>query len=80
VRLADAEHRARELPHREKHLLIVVDFLRGLLDLHLRLVQEVERKLAPKAVGESRSTSPLVCRHAFPCIEPSKQAGEPALA
>jgi DNA-binding PadR family transcriptional regulator len=47
IRLDDAERTAKELPHREKYLLLVVGFLRGLLDLHLELVDEVERDLAP---------------------------------
>ena len=34
------------LPHREKYLLLVIGFLRRLLDLHLELVDEVERELA----------------------------------
>jgi DNA-binding PadR family transcriptional regulator len=54
-RLEDAERSAAELPHREKYLLLVVGFLRRLLDLHLKLVEEVERELAPKA---RRSASP----------------------
>src|SRR5881296_2225653 len=41
-RLDDSEHRAGGLPHREKYLLLVVDFLRGLLDLHEQLVDQVE--------------------------------------
>jgi PadR family transcriptional regulator, regulatory protein AphA len=56
ARLDDAERRAREIPHREKYLLLVVGFLRRLLDLHLNLVEEVERELAPEAVGGSKST------------------------
>jgi DNA-binding PadR family transcriptional regulator len=47
TRLADSERRARELPHREKYLLLVVDFLRGFLELHEQLVTNVERELAP---------------------------------
>jgi DNA-binding PadR family transcriptional regulator len=43
-RLDDAERTAKELPHREKYLLLVVGFLRGLLDLHLQLVDEVDRE------------------------------------
>ena len=46
-RLDDAERTARELPHREKYLLLVIGFLRGLLDLHLELVDEVEREFEP---------------------------------
>jgi hypothetical protein len=32
-RLHDAERTAKELPHREKYLLLVIGFLRRLLDL-----------------------------------------------
>jgi DNA-binding PadR family transcriptional regulator len=46
-RLDDAERTARELPHRKKNLLLVTGFLRRLLELHLELVDEVERELAP---------------------------------
>jgi DNA-binding PadR family transcriptional regulator len=52
-RLDDAERTARELPHREKYLRLVIDFLRQLLDLHLNLVENVERELTAK----DRSTS-----------------------
>ena len=45
------EAAARDFPHREKYLVIVVGFLRRLLDLHLELVDEVERELAPEAVA-----------------------------
>src|SRR5690348_6883215 len=34
VRLDDAEQSAHDLPHRERYLLLVVDFLRRLLELH----------------------------------------------
>jgi DNA-binding PadR family transcriptional regulator len=47
ARLDDSERRATELPHREKYLLLVTDFLRDFLDLHERLVDDVERELAP---------------------------------
>jgi DNA-binding PadR family transcriptional regulator len=54
-RLDDAERTAKELPHREKYLLLVISFLRRLLDLHLELVDEVERTLeagkTPRARG-----------------------------
>jgi DNA-binding PadR family transcriptional regulator len=46
-RLDDAERTAGELPHREKYLRLVTGFLRQLLQLHLDLVDEVERELAP---------------------------------
>ena len=47
ARLDDAERTARQLPHREKYLLLNIRFLRRLLDLHLDLVDDVERELAP---------------------------------
>ena len=46
ARLDESEASAELLPHRRKYLLIVVGFLRRLLDLHLELVDEVERELA----------------------------------
>jgi len=46
-RLDAAEESAHQLPHRENYLLLVIDFLRRLLQLHLDLVDEVERELAP---------------------------------
>ena len=43
---ADASDRgAAGLPHREKYLHLVYGFLRGLLDLHEQLVDDVEREL-----------------------------------
>lgn len=47
ARLEDSEARARELPHRERYLLLAIEFLRGFLDLHAELVENVERELAP---------------------------------
>jgi DNA-binding PadR family transcriptional regulator len=46
ARLEESRRRASELPHREKYLLLVVDFLRGFLELHEQLVADVERELA----------------------------------
>jgi DNA-binding PadR family transcriptional regulator len=46
VRLDDAELSAESLPHRRAYLLLTIAFLRRLLDLHLELVEEVERELA----------------------------------
>jgi DNA-binding PadR family transcriptional regulator len=59
-RLDDAEQSAKELPHREKYLLLVVDFLRSLLDLHEQLVDEVERDFA--AVRRTGRASPRAGR------------------
>src|SRR6266536_2870935 len=53
-RLEQSEASAQTLPHRRKYLLLVSAFLRRLLDLHLELVDEVERKLAPKARKRSQ--------------------------
>ena len=51
--LDDAEQSAHSLPHREKYLLIVIGFLRGLLDLHIDLVEQVERELASGDTGSA---------------------------
>jgi DNA-binding PadR family transcriptional regulator len=45
ARLDETESSARELPHRREYLLLVMGFLRRLLDLHLELVDDVEHKL-----------------------------------
>jgi DNA-binding PadR family transcriptional regulator len=47
ARLEETERAADRLPHRRKYLLLVTSFLRRLLDLHLELVDEVERELDP---------------------------------
>ena len=46
ARLEDSEATARTLEHRTKYLLLVTDFLRRYLQLHLDLVDEVERELS----------------------------------
>jgi DNA-binding PadR family transcriptional regulator len=51
-RLDDAERTAKELPHRQKYLLLVTGFLRRLLELHLELVEDVERELAPPSSSD----------------------------
>jgi DNA-binding PadR family transcriptional regulator len=48
ARLDESEAAAAALPHRSKYLLIVIGFLRRLLELHLDYVDEVERELAPR--------------------------------
>jgi DNA-binding PadR family transcriptional regulator len=45
-RLEDAERTANELAHRAKYLLLVIAFLRGLLDLHEQLLDRVDQELA----------------------------------
>ena len=46
-RLDDAERTAHDLPHREKYLVLVIEFLRRLLDLYVELVDEIERDFSP---------------------------------
>jgi PadR family transcriptional regulator AphA len=46
ARLDELEASASELPHREKYLRMVVEFLRRLLALHLDYIAEVELELA----------------------------------
>jgi DNA-binding PadR family transcriptional regulator len=45
ARLDEAEASAETLPHRRTYLLLVTGFLRRLLELHLDLVDEIEREL-----------------------------------
>jgi PadR family transcriptional regulator AphA len=47
ARLDEAEASARTLPHREKYLLLVVDFLRELLELHRHFLNRLEHELDP---------------------------------
>ena len=49
ARLEETERRTEAFPHRRKYQLLALGFLRRLLDLHLELVEEIERELAPKA-------------------------------
>ena len=44
-RIAEVETGAENLPHRRKYLLLASAFMRGLLELHLDLVDDVEREL-----------------------------------
>jgi DNA-binding PadR family transcriptional regulator len=46
ARLDESAEAAEALPHRTKYLLLVNRFLRGFVDLHRELVEEVERELA----------------------------------
>jgi DNA-binding PadR family transcriptional regulator len=45
ARLDEADERAAGLPHREKYLRLVTGFLRGFVDLHEQLIDDVEREL-----------------------------------
>ncbi|HWB56341.1 MAG TPA: hypothetical protein VG479_05340 [Gaiellaceae bacterium] len=51
VRLDDAERTAKLLPHRSRYLLMVIEFLRRYLQLHLDLVEEVERDFAEEGAA-----------------------------
>jgi hypothetical protein len=53
ARLEDTERTAHQLPHRQKYLLLIINFLRRLLELHLELVDEVERELSANASSPS---------------------------
>jgi hypothetical protein len=52
-RLEDAERSATEVPHREKYLLLATGFLRRLVELHVDLVDEVERELGAGAGAQT---------------------------
>ena len=56
ARVAETEAGAKTLPHRSKYLLLVVGFLRRLLELHLELVEEVERELGPSGSSSASSS------------------------
>ena len=45
-RLTEGKEAAQALPHRSKYLLLVNEFLQHYLDLHLQLVNQVERDFA----------------------------------
>jgi PadR family transcriptional regulator, regulatory protein AphA len=51
--VARAAESARSLPHRVTPLLLVCGFLNGLLELHLELIENVERELAPGELGHA---------------------------
>ena len=54
LRLDDSERSAKQLPHREKYLLIATGFLRRLLELHRDLVDQVEQEFQGEALPRSR--------------------------
>jgi DNA-binding PadR family transcriptional regulator len=57
AQLDDAEERAAALPHREKYLVLVIDFLRSLLQLHLDWIDAVERDLADDEAAAAPPTA-----------------------
>ena len=58
-RLEDGEATAQSLPHRSKYLLLVNEFLRRYLELHLELVDQVERDFAAEEPRKDRTTPEL---------------------
>jgi DNA-binding PadR family transcriptional regulator len=54
-RVADSEQAASALPHRARYLLIVTQFLRDYLELHLELVERVERELDAPSTTSART-------------------------
>jgi DNA-binding PadR family transcriptional regulator len=46
AQLDTAMESAGRLPHRQKYLMLVIEFLQGLLQLHLNWIERVERELA----------------------------------
>ena len=52
--LDESQASVETLPHRRKYLLLVISFLRRLLELHVELVDEVERELAPSGRRKPR--------------------------
>jgi DNA-binding PadR family transcriptional regulator len=57
ARLDEIEATAHGLPHRRRYLLLVTGFMRRLFELHLDLVDEVERELDPAMRGGWRRAS-----------------------
>ena len=57
ARLEESERNAEALPHRRKYLLLVTSFLRGLLDLHVEWLDEVEDELTPEKRPRARARS-----------------------
>ena len=58
ARLDEAEASAHTLPHREKYLLLSVDYLRRRLALEAAFVDQVERALDGSASAESSEQAP----------------------
>jgi DNA-binding PadR family transcriptional regulator len=51
ARVDERRGAAADFPHRQKYLLLVLDFVDRMLDLHDELVDDVERELAPPTRG-----------------------------
>jgi hypothetical protein len=57
ARLDETERRTLAFPHKRKYQLLVIGFLRRLLELHLELVDEIEREFAPERKRPSTARS-----------------------
>jgi len=58
ARVEQLQDGAEQLPHRRKYLRLIADFMRQLFDLHLELIDTVERELAADGdAGPSTDTS-----------------------
>jgi DNA-binding PadR family transcriptional regulator len=59
-RLDDSEETANQLPHRQKYLQLVLGFLRGFVELHEQLIDEVEREFdaSGKRARPNRAAEP----------------------
>ncbi len=57
TRLDESVDAAIALPHRSKYLLLVTDFLRDYLELHLELVDRIEREFAAESDSDERIAS-----------------------
>lgn len=58
ARLDEAEARAEKLPHRRKYLLLATRFLRDYLELHLELVDTIEREFEASDRGGAEQAAP----------------------
>jgi hypothetical protein len=56
--LDQAEASAHSLPHREKYLLLTIDYLRRRLALDAAFIDQVERALDGSASAESSEQAP----------------------
>jgi DNA-binding PadR family transcriptional regulator len=60
ARLGEAERSAHGLPHREKYLMLVNAFMRRYLELHLELIDQVEKELEGQPVTTpARAAAPV---------------------
>jgi len=64
ARLDEAEAAAHDLPHREKYLLLTTGFMRRYLELHVELIDTVEREMAPQQASPPKQKSPAAGRPA----------------